>query len=256
MKKQLLIFVLFFLVIGIVLGVQPSITTQTSPTGTLTLVYPKNPFFEQYANEKIHVHIFNSTGQPQTSANIAFCTFHLYNRTGSHIIEQNMSWDSNGIELSFTLNSTFTQEKRVLPYILWCVGNAGTESGFVSSDIVIGSADSYYKDSIAILPVVLLGIMVIFIYMFIALNWKTEDKKPSIIKLFLGLFIVWLVPLIIAFMTQIATNAFFSAATLNLIDTFYAATMWINITFSLIVGIYLFYNLLLYLGVSFNRGGR
>ena len=143
MRKAIILMVIMLFIIQLVNGAQPIPVTQTSITG-LIIAYPKNAFY--YFNETIsfHFHVFNSTGHIVT-APVTSCSLHIYNNTGSHIVEnESLNMDSNGIDYSIKLGKDKLVNIGICPYIIAC--NNSFEGGFISSEIILSTTGEIYKD--------------------------------------------------------------------------------------------------------------
>ena len=84
----------------LVQGVNP-IQVNLQPN-TCEIIYPKFNNIPINSPFAFHIHVHNATGMLMTNTTTS-CMFHLYNITGKHIIESNMSFESNKIDFFYNL---------------------------------------------------------------------------------------------------------------------------------------------------------
>ena len=235
-------------------GAIPPFTPQsTVQTNALTIIYPKNTYIEGQ-DFKMHFHVHNSTGalvQPNT--NNLNCSIHIYNLSNSHIIEQVLGKDSNGVDWNIALNTTTFNNAGEYPYVVWC--DSDTEKGFHSGQFEITGDGRQYENEVSILAIVLLIITVFAIYFYISMNWDftlfevkggTKNRQNAVKALFVWLGL-WLIPLLIQITIELTTNVFGSSDILTLLNTLYQVSIWLNYFVSVYFTVFFIYNVALYL---------
>ena len=149
MRKEYLAIVILFLLaflIQPVASVQPQISVPTQSVG-IQIQFPTLTNFKLNDTIELHFHTYNTTsGTPLTNATTN-CSIHIYNSTGSHIIDQVMAWDSSDKEWEYEGNVP-TQHLGQIEYIVWCV-SAGGIGGFIESgfDITPTGFPMYYNST-------------------------------------------------------------------------------------------------------------
>lgn len=106
----------------------PPVTQLAGTTGKINIVFPKNNYYPTNSNFTLHFHVFNSTGHVVTDAD---CLFHMYNGSGSHIVEEYLGLDSNGVEYRYKIPNDLLKTPGVCTYIVQC--NNTYEAGWVST---------------------------------------------------------------------------------------------------------------------------
>jgi len=88
---------------------------------------------------KSHLHVINiTTGSLNSLTNDSTtCYIHLYNETGSHIIEQDYGWDSNDLEWALTINGGNFSTAQDYPFYIQCTSTDSVcaVSGMVTSTL-------------------------------------------------------------------------------------------------------------------------
>ena len=194
--------VLVLLVIPIGLAIKP--VTQLSTGDGQTIEYPKITHIPYGSDFKLHFHVYNTSGflKTNTSTN---CSFHLYDKYGNHIIENEaVEFDSNGVDFKIDLNKSILNYIGEYSYIMGC--NCSKEGGFVSVPFAVtrDGRDTDTRDtssSIAIIIFLLTITIGLFIFPFI--NTKlVEDKFINLILRrgcwILSILLLWLDTSIIA----------------------------------------------------------
>lgn len=133
--KEMIWIWIFILLAGAVMAVPPVQTTITNEG--IRIEYPKQPIFLLNNPDKLHIHVMNSTGYLLTNATTT-CLLHIYNDTGNHVVEANMTYDSNLIDFFYNLPETITSQAEVYSYIINCYN--GKEAGYVSTTFEISQS--------------------------------------------------------------------------------------------------------------------
>lgn len=134
MKRVLVFFLLMSILIlpGVIAA--PPFQEAAAATG-LDVRFPPLMTFAANSTVTGHTHVYNrSTGLPVTNETTQ-CFLHLYNETGSHLVEQEMEFSSNGQEWQQIILGGNLSEPGERSFIIWC--NASLQGGFVSGAIDI-----------------------------------------------------------------------------------------------------------------------
>lgn len=105
----IILVLLVFSMFSFVSAVSPFIQQTEKGVGILVEV-PIKSAIKQGEDWMFHIHIYNATDGTRMTNESANCMFHLYDPLdGGHLIEANMSFDSNGIDFEYTvLGGNFT----------------------------------------------------------------------------------------------------------------------------------------------------
>jgi hypothetical protein len=99
--KYSFIFMLLVLSMFSFVSSQPPFQQSDSSSGTMVEA-PIKEFLQQGEDWKFHIHAYNGT--VRLTNDTVNCTIHLYNPiNGGHLIQDNMSFDSNGIDFEYTV---------------------------------------------------------------------------------------------------------------------------------------------------------
>lgn len=164
-----------------VLAVQPTVQTTVVAQG-IRIEYPKQPFFLANQPDKLHFHVHNSTAYALTNATTT-CLIHIYNETGNHVTEANMTFDSNGVDFFQILPEAITSKVGTYSYIVNCKNTQ--EAGYLSATFEI--AHSSPQDNTAGMPLAALILvpMLFGILLLIGSFMFGEDHAVLKIALFL-----------------------------------------------------------------------
>ena len=119
MRKIIIWICILFLLVPFVLSVQPPTQVSINPTVGIEIKYPQNGFVKQNEDYDFYFHLFNkSDGLPITSAN---CTFHLYNTSGQHSYEVNVSTFTQVYDIEVNVAGANFSQLGSYSYIIQCV---------------------------------------------------------------------------------------------------------------------------------------
>lgn len=126
----------FLLLVPFVAAVPPG-QSNVADLG-LSISYPKIDYLGVGKNVTLTFHVFNNTGH--LIYDNVNCSVHVYNRSGSHVLEVNLSRDNNLVDFYFKLNRSQTKEPGYIPYIVECWTLGGDlQGGFHSGVFAVGS---------------------------------------------------------------------------------------------------------------------
>lgn len=133
MKRNIIVFGFVFLLLLAtgVFAVSPHIQTSDSTTG-LVVEVPQFTFLQQNVTFALHTHVFNATNGLFVTNLTTSCYAHFYNNSGSHIVEEKMSFDSNLLEFELLIGGGNFTNQGEYGYIIFC--NTSTSGGFVGGN--------------------------------------------------------------------------------------------------------------------------
>lgn len=132
MKKGVIFIILMILLSLSVIGEPPFVQTSNDLPNTLEIIVPKPTAYKVNSNVTSgHIHVFNSTGSVIYPVAPNNCSVHIYNELNKHVLEQNLTADSNEVDWKITLTPSLFTTIGEYGYIIYC--NTPTEKGFISS---------------------------------------------------------------------------------------------------------------------------
>lgn len=108
---------------------QPVTQVFTGPQG-FEIAYPKFTAIKVNETFKVHVHVFNESNG-KSMVNVS-CLLHIYNSSGSHLVQNWMSIDTNFVDFNYSYS--YPQIGHYTN-IIQC--NNSVQGGFVSYDILV-----------------------------------------------------------------------------------------------------------------------
>lgn len=162
-------------------------------TGGLQVTYPKEDVFIFGKVADFHYHIFDGNNYVVTNESTD-CYMHLYNNTGNHLLEVDLSFDSNDIDFYYEVNQSIVTVPGQYTVIVWCnnTQDAGYLSYAVEFNRVGHSVDNGHY----------LALAVVFIIMFITLAYVARKinlfyfNEIPLVEHFVNILVLWLlVPL-------------------------------------------------------------
>lgn len=215
------------LMISIAQAAPPGLQENPVYTTGLEIIYPQNPAFKQGENFALHFHIANITnGMPIDPSSVS-CYIHVYNGSDSHVLQKNLTIDSNGLELTTgTLNSTYSKTIGVFPYLVNCNNSASSLGGFVSTTYEITADGRYYTENSSALPfiVYLLGVVGIFFWFGSMIK---EDELGQALKLLMNLAGLAMLIIGAGYLMVTMQTLGVSQESYNLAFTIYNIILWI-----------------------------
>ena len=217
-------------------------------TGSLTIIFPKNPYFLQGQPIDLHFHIHNSTGAfMQPDVDINFCTIHIYNSSNNHLYRANMSND--GVEYEVELDSSFTEDNIAYPYMVWCDGVS--EDGYASGEYLVSKSlqTTEGNQGQGMVAVTIIYAIIITMLTYLANNWryailKGRENKTNIIQLFLVWLVLLTFPLALQAAVELAEVANLNSDIITLTETAYGVSIWIFFVISVYFIVMFIYELL------------
>ena len=133
-KAILIIPLIFLLMISIVYSQPPFIEEPVDITNGLVISFPLLFVFEQNKDIIFNFHVFNATSGVAMNSSNTNCTFHLFDNTGNHIINQK-GVPFDGIGQDWELNVSGTNFTRL--------GNYAFLVNCQTSDLIAGGFDNH-----------------------------------------------------------------------------------------------------------------
>ena len=237
MKKLMTWIIAALLLAEFAYSVQPGTTTnnyyniiQQSNEGVI-VEFPKNIYFKQDSPFELEFHIFNSSNYILNDTQVS-CIIHVYNYTGEHMIEDNLSMDDNGIDFYYEMNAI--DENGIYPYIVQC--NSANEAGFTSTSFIITSdgkapeSNSGLMAMIVLIPLIL-GILSCF-------GAATLGTEHNLFK-----FVMFVFSFICVFSSlSIGITAIIHFYNFTAMEDYLTGTMqWMVIFFGMIISYFIIY---------------
>jgi len=133
-KNALIILLMGLFLISFINAAPPSQQTTFVSVG----IQLESPMVESIKiNEpfKFHIHAHNASNGRLLTNTTTSCLIHIYNKTGSHIIEAPMTFDSNRVDFTYTaLGSTFSKTG-TYPVLYYC--NTSSIGGFLEHTLEV-----------------------------------------------------------------------------------------------------------------------
>jgi hypothetical protein len=121
---------LIFLVLPLVSSAPPAF--QVSENNGIQIEAPMIEFIEANTSFEFHIHAHNfSNGMLLTDNEIEYCAIHIYNPTGDHITQENMSFSSNEIDWEYDATSGNFSELGQHAILFYCEDTDGNLGGFL-----------------------------------------------------------------------------------------------------------------------------
>ena len=186
MNKTIICFLFMIILSTGVFAASPFV--QESPSGSSWTIV--NPKIEQYklgtGAAHYHFHVYNSTGFIVTNATDGGtgCFIHVYDSTGSHIVEEDLIFDSNGIDFFYNATGTAVTKEGKYSYIVQC--NSSAHSGFLSTSIEVVRDNTIdpEKAKALIFAIALFALILLFFAN------TVDEKEHWILKLLALVFVV------------------------------------------------------------------
>lgn len=126
-------FLFFFLLINFVLSQPPF--QQSSGINSFDIDFPKIEFFKFGEDLEFNYHVFNSSGALLENDSTS-CVFHLFHFNGSHLIEEDLLFDSVGNDFFFVVVDANLTSLGSYGWLVRCNNSFGS-GGFVSSSFMV-----------------------------------------------------------------------------------------------------------------------
>ena len=190
MEKKSSFFVLMFLLLFSVslVSAQPPFEQSIILDKAIQIEVPVIESIQQGQNFKFHIHPYNaSDGRLIPQANIYYCTIHLYNPVGGgHLIESNMSADSNGIDWEFEVEGGNFSEVGQYAVLFYCEVEDEI-GGFFEHGFYVTKTGKMFNTSESLVYFILaFGVLILFalsFYFMIATEYGNEvNEKGAVIK--------------------------------------------------------------------------
>jgi len=241
MRKTILtLFFFFLLVVPVCFAAPPQTIVQAEVPG-LEIIYPKQIYFLYGEDIDLHFHVYNSTNQLQTNSSTT-CLIHIYNRTGNHLIEENLAFDGNGIDF-FIEVSNDVLDAGDFSYLVQC-GN-DIEYGFLSTSFIVARSNPSVSQ-LPLITIILLPLLFGFLLL-IGVNGLDkekdfgEKKDHVVIKIFM---------LILSFLSIILSYHLATIVMIEYYPTFTSIqdalgfqTFWITISVVMILTYFIIYSI-------------
>lgn len=148
---------------SLVYGAQTQTTVNTA--NGLQIFYPEFDYIPKDQSFNLHIHINNITTGKEVLNTFVNCSIHIYNGTGNHILESNLSKDSNLIDHEiYILGSNFSSYGKY-SFKISCMANS--IGGSISNTFVVNNKG--VEPTIAQAGFYFIVILMVVIFLFISL---------------------------------------------------------------------------------------
>ena len=157
--KNIAIYLLIFLFFS--LSVSAAKITQISEAGSgITIEYPKQEHYQLGDLIDFYFHVHNSTNYLLTNETTD-CIIHIYGQRGQHLIQENLTFSSNGIDFEYEFNTTALQ-RGYYSYLVNC--NNTLEAGFLSTNFQLTTTGNPEDNDLNILAIIIIYIFSIIFF--------------------------------------------------------------------------------------------
>lgn len=231
MKKANLIFLFLFLLV-LPMAFSAKVTqTFTGGTDGLEIRVPQAEFTEQNVGVQVNLHVFNKSDGLLMDNITTDCILHLFNKTGHHIIENQLEFDDDDYDFFMNINGENFSQLGFHSFIIQC--NTSRFGGFVSGSIIVtetGEEEGTVAESIK-LTAALLGILILAgIFIILAFNLGEEHHL-------LKLFFILMTMITLTIIPQLIIQGV-SSAEINMLKI----ALWVFRLFVIYVSVYVIYN--------------
>jgi len=222
MVKKLVLGLLFLIILSssLVLAIpKTQLTTLSTTSNFLEVVYPKQEFFPLNTNFSLEFHVFNSSGALLTTG--VNCSIHIYNYTNDHILLKNLTLDSNNKDFYVNITENLFSKIGRYSYIVYCV-NSG-EYGFVSNPFYV--SEDGRDTSKNYLAFILVLAVCIFAWAMLNISHNLDDEH---ILLKLLLYFISFISLVgaVTMSFSIISSSGLSQTIFNNANTIYKLVLW------------------------------
>lgn len=209
MNRLFITFLLFLVVLPIAYSVKP--TQVFTGTVGLEIRIPQAEYAKQNEAVQLNIHVYNlSNGFPMKNDTTS-CLFHMFNRTGHHILNEFMNFNEHENDFFLDIGGGNFTQLGFQSFIIGC--NTSTIGGFVSGSIEVtetGEDDSNLDNTSGLVVFMFLFVITTALFIMPKITNNFGSKNPFLIytltKVFqlAGLFILMMD---ITLITQIADKA-------------------------------------------------
>lgn len=225
MKKYILM--IFMILLTTFVYAKPVEVIQESQPGSLSIAFPSDTNFQINSPFKIHFHLYNSTGSLVLLDQGEYCTFHLYNNTNNHILEENLTLDSNQID--YHTSEITISEKGDYPFLLFC-DTTLSQDGFIASEIRISEDGQEHDDSSVFIAVAVLIIGSIALMFTFSTSLSGDEVWMQPLKILINMVSLFLILVGLGWGLQILKyQTLLSGSVINMISTIYFAILFVVI---------------------------
>jgi hypothetical protein len=172
------VYLVMFLFLITLVTAQPTYVT-INPSG-LTVITPVSTYLKAGQDYDVHVHVYNATGVLMTDTHVDYCNIHLYNSSGNHIIQDNMTFSSNSFDWEYTISGSLLTigEYQTIVTCQDSIGGFGINEFFVTKD-----GEDPYQYPYAWIPFILAVGFIAFLWLYLSFNINGIEQKLFFVKL-------------------------------------------------------------------------
>jgi len=180
--KQITIFFFILIVLSSLVIAIPPITTQViiGIDEGIIIKYPPYTHLKQLRDYKLHLHVFNETDGVLLTNETTSCLLHLYNESGSHIVEiEQIGFDSNNNDFDALIGGGNFSDLGFVSYIIQC-NHSNNYGGAVSGVFEITATGTEQQDFLGVYILFAgVGIFFILLALILFLDGRKQVKETK-----------------------------------------------------------------------------
>lgn len=168
MKRFFSVMLCILFLFSLVSAVPPFETQVNVGSVGLQIFYPPYNYIPVGQGFNLHIHVSNLSDGKELTNDQANCSIHIYDKTGSHVLEANFSKDSNLIDWEIEIEGGNFSEIGVQAFRIFCEDTVGGTVGGVFNVNYLGKAPPEGFDGRFIL-------LLCFILLFVGLAYLQKE---------------------------------------------------------------------------------
>jgi hypothetical protein len=133
MEKKLILVYLGIFMMTFVISAPPVTTVQDFPEG-FVIEHPNFDYLELNKDYEVNIHVFNSTNGYFIDNSTVNCSIHLYNKSGFHLIQDQMDF-IEPYDFEYNIKGGNFSEENIYSIIFFCFN--GESGGFIQKTLQI-----------------------------------------------------------------------------------------------------------------------
>jgi len=166
MKWKPVLIILLILIVPFVYSAKPT-QVFTGDVG-IEIKIPLAEFITQNQDAQLNLHIFNLSNGLLMTNETTDCLFHLYNKSGHHILNEEMEFDDNYNDFQLNIGGGNFSQLGFHSFIIQC--NESSIGGFVSGSVEVTKTGDSSETNYIVIGLILA--VITFIFAFLATKVK------------------------------------------------------------------------------------
>lgn len=227
MKSQRLtsIFVIIFLAFAFCVSAKPPFAEPQIGQAAegLIIEYPQYKYIQQGQNFTLHTHVIDGQNGTIITNETTYCFLQLYDKSGRHVLQENMSYSDNGLEFELYISEGNFTDLGLYAYIIQCNGTEG--GGFNAGNFEVTDTGKSKVNSGDSNSTVILFMVFLIIGLFL-LPLKIGNFTKNIVTDFIIKRMFWIIGTAMLLMTSGMVSTVSNSAGLGFESEVFT-TMWI-----------------------------